>query len=98
VGAVVAAFEADNTLRHFVVQADGLQPVSPVLAAIMRNTNSYGLQQPPRLAADEVSRLPWPPGSTPRPTRPASDPGGRRAGTGPPARTGPSRPTPLRAG
>ena len=37
---------------------DGLQPVSPVLAAMLRNTNSYGLQQPPRLGADDVARLP----------------------------------------
>lgn len=58
VGAVVAAFEADNTIRYYVVQIDGLQPVSPVLASIMRNTNSFGLQQPPRLGADEIARLP----------------------------------------
>ena len=58
VGSVVAAFEADNTIRYYAVHADGLQPVSPVLAAIMRNTNSYGLQQPPRLGADEIARLP----------------------------------------
>ncbi len=58
VGAVVASFEADNTLRHYAVLADGLQPISPVLAAILRNTNSYGLDQPPRLGADEVARMP----------------------------------------
>jgi type VII secretion protein EccB len=40
------------------VLPDGLQPISPVLAAILRNSNSYGLDQPPRLAADEVARLP----------------------------------------
>jgi type VII secretion protein EccB len=32
--------------------------VPQVLASILRNTNSYGLNQPPRLGADEVSRLP----------------------------------------
>lgn len=58
VGAVVAAFDSDNIIRHYVVQIDGLQPVSPVLASIMRNTDSYGLQQPPRLGADEIARLP----------------------------------------
>ncbi|WP_197377202.1 type VII secretion protein EccB [Mycolicibacterium baixiangningiae] len=58
VGAVVAAFEADNTIRYYAVLPDGLQPVSQVLAAILRNTNSYGLNQPPRLGADQVSRLP----------------------------------------
>jgi type VII secretion protein EccB len=58
VGAVVASFEADNTLRHYAVLADGLQPISPVLAAILRNTNSFGLDQPPRLGADDIARLP----------------------------------------
>jgi type VII secretion protein EccB len=58
VGAVVAAFDADNTIRYYAVLADGLQPISPVLAGILRNTNSYGLDQPPRLAADEVARMP----------------------------------------
>ena len=58
VGAVVAAYEADNTIRYYVIEADGVQAVSPVLAAILRNTNSYGLQQPPRLTADEVAKLP----------------------------------------
>jgi type VII secretion protein EccB len=58
VGAVVVAYEADNTLRHYVVLADGLQPISGVLASILRNTNSYGFAQPPRLGADEVARIP----------------------------------------
>lgn len=58
VGAVVAAYEADNTIRYYAVLVDGLQPVSPVLASIMRNTDSFGLDQPPRLGADEVARMP----------------------------------------
>ena len=58
VGAVVASYDTDNTLHHYAVLADGLQPISPVLAAILRNTNSFGLDQPPRLGADEVARLP----------------------------------------
>ena len=58
VGSVVTSFDADNTLRYYAVLADGLQPVSPVVAAILRNANSYGLDQPPRLGADEISRLP----------------------------------------
>ncbi|MGH3557009.1 MAG: type VII secretion protein EccB [Mycobacterium sp.] len=47
-----------NTVLYYAVLADGLQPISPVLAAVLRNTNSYGLGQPPRLGADEVARLP----------------------------------------
>lgn len=58
VGSVVAAYEADNTIRYYAVLVDGLQPVSPVLASILRNTDSYGLDQPPRLGADEVARMP----------------------------------------
>jgi type VII secretion protein EccB len=40
------------------VLPDGLQPISPVLAAVLRNSNSYGLDQPPRLAADQIAKLP----------------------------------------
>jgi type VII secretion protein EccB len=58
VGSVVAAFDTDNTLRHYAVLTDGLQPVSPVVAAILRNTNSFGLSQPPQIGADDVARLP----------------------------------------
>ena len=41
VGAVVTSFGADNSLRHYAVLREGLQPISPVVAAILRNTNSY---------------------------------------------------------
>ena len=58
IGAVVTSFDTDNTLRHYAVLAEGLQPVSSVVAAILRNTNSFGLDQPPRLGADDVARLP----------------------------------------
>ncbi|WKG04159.1 type VII secretion protein EccB [Mycolicibacterium sp. HK-90] len=58
VGAVVSAAEADNTVRYYAVLTDGLQPISPVLASILRNTDSFGLHEPPRLGADEVARTP----------------------------------------
>lgn len=58
VGAVVTAYEADNTIRYYAVLPDGLQPVPAVLASIMRNTDSYGFAQPPRLGMDEIARLP----------------------------------------
>ncbi len=58
VGAVVVAYGADNNLLHYAVVPDGLQPISPVLAAVLRNTDSFGLQQPPRLGADDIARLP----------------------------------------
>ncbi len=62
IGAVVASYGLDQgssgAVRYYAVLPDGLQPVSPVLAAILRNTNSYGLDQPPRLGADQVAKLP----------------------------------------
>jgi type VII secretion protein EccB len=62
IGAVVVSSVVDrnssDTVQYYAVLPDGLQPISPVLAAILRNSNSYGLQQPPRLGADEVAKLP----------------------------------------
>lgn len=63
IGAVVEAFTLNGTqnagtAQYYAVLPDGLQPISPVLAAILRNTNSYGLEQPPRLGADQVAKLP----------------------------------------
>jgi type VII secretion protein EccB len=62
VGAVVEAHALNNTPAntelYFAVLPDGLQPISPVLAAVLRNTDSYGLSRPPRLGADDVARLP----------------------------------------
>src|ERR1700740_3717568 len=49
---------SSGTVRYYAVLPDGLQPVSPVLAAILRNTNSYGLEQPPRLGADQIAKVP----------------------------------------
>ncbi|MGA8331993.1 MAG: type VII secretion protein EccB [Mycobacterium sp.] len=62
IGAVVESHGLDTTsgngVLYYAVLPDGLQPVSPVLAAILRNSNSYGLDQPPRLSADKVAKLP----------------------------------------
>ncbi|WP_167107500.1 type VII secretion protein EccB [Mycobacterium sp. DL592] len=58
VGAVVIAYRTDGTPTNYAVLPDGLQPVSPVLAAVLRNANSYGFAQPPTLTADDIVRLP----------------------------------------
>ncbi|MGV0635205.1 type VII secretion protein EccB [Mycolicibacillus trivialis] len=58
VGGVVVAYAADNSALYYAVLPDGLQPISPVLAALLRNTDSYGLAQPPRLSADAIAALP----------------------------------------
>ncbi len=58
IGAVVIAYRNDGTPTNYAVLPDGLQPISPVLAAVLRNANSYGLAQPPQLGADDIARLP----------------------------------------
>lgn len=62
VGAVVAAHTleggSDATVRYYAVLPDGLQPISGVLAAVLRNTDSHGLEKPPLLGADDIARLP----------------------------------------
>jgi type VII secretion protein EccB len=62
IGGVVVSYAVDRSasdaISYYAVLPDGLQPISPVLASILRNTNSYGLQQPPRLGADEIAKLP----------------------------------------
>jgi type VII secretion protein EccB len=62
VGGVVEAHGLEGNsgdgLLYYAVLPDGLQQISPVLAALLRNANSYGLDQPPRLSADKVARLP----------------------------------------
>src|SRR5260370_9569987 len=45
-------------MLYYGVLPDGLQPIPPVLAAILRTSNPYGLAQPPRLGADQVAKLP----------------------------------------
>ena len=99
IGAVVVSYgleqNSSGTLRYYAVLPDGLQPISPVLAAILRNTNSYGLDQPPRLGADEVAKLPVSRmlDTTPLP-RPAGQPWSTRPTIPSPVRTGASRPGP----
>jgi type VII secretion protein EccB len=60
VGAVLVAHavDGDSDRVYYAVLPDGLQPISPVLAAVLRNTDSYGLDVPPRLGADQVAQLP----------------------------------------
>lgn len=62
IGAVVTAYDLgrdpNNTQRYYAVLNTGLQPISAVLAGILRNTDSFGLNQPPRLAADQIAAIP----------------------------------------
>ena len=62
IGEVVAseALDKDSSgaVRYFAVLPDGLQPISPVLAAILRNTNAFGVDHPPLIHPDELAKLP----------------------------------------
>ncbi len=59
IGGVVESHGLENnSANYYAVLPDGLQQISPVLAAILRNANSYGLDQPPHLGADKVAKLP----------------------------------------
>jgi type VII secretion protein EccB len=59
IGGVVESHGLEgNSSSYYAVLPDGLQQISPVLAAMLRNANSYGLDQPPRLGADKVAKLP----------------------------------------
>jgi type VII secretion protein EccB len=58
IGSVVAARTLDGRTQHYAVLQEGLQPIPRVLAAVLRNTNSYGLAAVPVLPPDQISRLP----------------------------------------
>ena len=56
VAAVVIDHDANNQTRYYTVTADGLQPISPVVAAILRANDAYGLVEPPALTPDQVAK------------------------------------------
>lgn len=58
IGSVLVSYSTDNTPVHYAVLTDGVQQISPVIASALRNANSYGLEQPPRLTADQIAHLP----------------------------------------
>ncbi len=58
VGAVVTAYAPDSTSLYYAVLPEGLQPISRVLATMLRNVDSHGLTQPPRLSPDAVAQMP----------------------------------------
>ncbi|MCV7314247.1 type VII secretion protein EccB [Mycolicibacillus parakoreensis] len=57
IGSVVVDHE-DNRLRYYLVDGEGLQPISPVIAAMLRAHDAHGLVEPPRLTPDQVATAP----------------------------------------
>lgn len=58
VASVVIDHDTNNQIRYYVVTADGLQAISPVVAAILRANDAYGLVEPPALTPDQVAKAP----------------------------------------
>lgn len=58
IGSVVVDHDEHDELRYYAVTAEGLQPITPVLAAILRAHNAYGLVRPPELTPDQVAKTP----------------------------------------
>ena len=58
IGSVVVDRDEDNDLRYYAVTAEGLQGISPVVAAILRANDAYGLVEPPALTPDQVAKAP----------------------------------------
>ena len=58
VGSVVVDRDESNQLRYYVVTAEGIQPISAVVAAILRANDAYGLVEPPALTPDQIAKAP----------------------------------------
>lgn len=58
IGSVVADHGDNNELRFYAVTAEGLQPITAVVAGILRSNNAYGLVEPPELTPDQVAKAP----------------------------------------
>ncbi len=58
VGSVVVDHDENNQVRYFVVAPEGIQPISAVVAAILRANDAYGLVEPPALTPDQVAKAP----------------------------------------
>lgn len=58
VGSVVVDRDENMQLRYYVVAPEGIQPVSGVVAAILRANDSYGLVEPPELTPDQINKAP----------------------------------------
>ncbi|WP_292974835.1 type VII secretion protein EccB [Mycobacterium sp.] len=56
--AAVVVDKEDNQTRYYVVTADGLQAISPVVAAILRANDAYNLVEPPALTPDQIAKTP----------------------------------------
>jgi type VII secretion protein EccB len=58
IGSVVVDHDENDQVRYYVVGAEGVQAISPVIAAILRANDAYGLVEPPALTPDQINKAP----------------------------------------
>ncbi len=59
IGSVVVTQDvATRADKFYAVVGDGVQPVSPVVAAMLRQRDSYGTSTPPRVTPDRLAQAP----------------------------------------
>jgi type VII secretion protein EccB len=58
IGSVVVDRDESNQMRYYAVTPEGIQPISPVVAAVLRANDAYGLVEPPALTPDQVAKAP----------------------------------------
>jgi len=57
-GSVFKVSQADDAEQWYVALPNGVQPISPVAASVLRNVNTYGASVAPTVSPDVVSHLP----------------------------------------
>lgn len=58
-GAVVVTRDvSSSTDQYYVVTGDGVQPISPVVAAMLRQRDTFGLATAPKVAPDRLAKVP----------------------------------------
>jgi type VII secretion protein EccB len=59
IGSVVVTQDvATHADKFYAVVGDGVQPISPVVAAMLRQRDSYGTSTPPRISPDRLAQAP----------------------------------------
>lgn len=58
-GVVVVTRDVSSGVDQFyVVVGDGVQPISPVVAAMLRQRDTFGFASPPRVTPDRIGKIP----------------------------------------
>lgn len=58
VGAVVGSDIPGQGMKFYVVLKEGVQEITPVVAAMLRSQNAFGLAQPPQVTPDLLAAVP----------------------------------------